>query len=93
VERTAQHLYDRIRKPFTYHGSPALSERAREEWREHVRSAVKAGLIELVLPHVETPLKGQMTTDQALCDHEFEIGKDECMYCGISYKWLFGDGE
>lgn len=90
VERTAKHLYDRIRKPFTWDGSPPVSERARNEWRDHIRSAVEAGLIELVIPHIPTVLKGQMTTDQAMCDHEFETGKDACTHCGVSYEWLFG---
>jgi hypothetical protein len=89
VERTAKHLYNRIREPFTWDGSPPVSDSAREQWRAHVRSAVEAGLIELVMPHIPTVLKGQMTTDQALCDHEFEKGEDPCMHCGVSYKWLF----
>lgn len=55
-----EHLYNRIRKPFTWEGTAPMYK---EEWREHVRSAVKAGLIELVVSSVERPMKGQLTID------------------------------
>lgn len=90
MERVTEFLYNRIRKPFTYEG---VAPRYKEEWREHVCSAVKAGLIELVIPNVERPMEGQLTSEMMLCEHEFEIGEDACVNCGVSYNMLFGGAE
>jgi hypothetical protein len=84
-------LFNRIRKPFVWDDNVAPIYR--EEWLEHVRSAVKAGLIELVLPNVERPMTGQLTSEMMLCDHEWETGEDACIHCGASYFMLFGGGD